>query len=181
MGGEYNRSRWRDVGISVMLRTILRETIAWSVTVVAACLFVFGPIYLSAQQNISSPARAYPNGSVTTFRCGFNALAATLTQCQAAPSAGLKLYVKTLHVQTTTATSGTFALQTGTGTNCATGTAALFPMSGTANRFNAPITSNAMATITFDPPIDLPAATALCVIGVATNTVSGQVAGFIAP
>ena len=36
-----------------------------------------------------------------------------------------------------------------------------------------------MATITFDPPLDLPAASALCVIGVVTNTVSGQIAGYI--
>ncbi len=135
-----------------------------------------------AQVNVSSAdAPDYVSAKVTTFRCGFNAIANTLTQCQTAPAAGLKLYVQTLHIQTTTTTTGTYALQTGTGSNCATGTAALFPMSGTANRFNAPITTNGIATITFSPPLDAPAAAALCIIGVATNTVSGQIAGYIAP
>jgi hypothetical protein len=135
-----------------------------------------------AQVNQSTPdAPEYVAAKLATFKCGFNAIAATLTQCQAAPAAGSKIYIVTLHVQTTTTTSGTFALQTGTGTNCVTGTAALFPSSGTANRFNAVISSSGMQTITFNPPLDAPAAAALCVIGVATNTVSGQIAGFIAP
>lgn len=133
-----------------------------------------------AQLNASGPNLQYPAGVVTTFKCAFNAIAATLTQCQAAPAAG-RLFVVSLHIQTTTATSGTFALQSGTGVNCVTGTAGVFPQSSTTNRFNAPIAANAMATLTFDPPIDLPALAALCVIGVATNTVSGQVEGYNAP
>lgn len=131
-----------------------------------------------AQLNPSGPNLQLPAAVITTFKCSFNSIGATLTQCQAAPASG-RLYIRTLHIQTTTATSGTYGLQTGTGSNCATGTAALFPLSGTANRFNAPVAANAMATITFDPPLDAPAAAALCVIGVATNTVSGQIAGYI--
>jgi hypothetical protein len=123
----------------------------------------------------------YPAGRVTTFSCGLNAVAATLTQCQAAPAAGLKLYVTAVYVQTTTATSGTYAIQTGTGANCVTGTAALFPVSGTANRFNAPITTSAMAALTFPVPLAAPAASAICLIGIATNTISAQIVGFIAP
>ena len=136
-----------------------------------------------AQQNLSSPSLASQAAAdkVTTFTCGFNSIAATLTQCQAAPAAGLKLYVTGLYIQTTTTTSGTYALQTGTGTNCGTGTAALFPASGTANRFNAPITTSAMAAIQFPVPLAAPAASAICVIGVATNTVSGQIVGYVAP
>lgn len=134
-----------------------------------------------AAQLSTSSAALYPAGLVSTFTCGFTGIAASLTQCQAAPASGLKLYVVSLHIQTTTTTSGTYALQSGTGTNCATGTAAVFPVSGTANRFNAPITSNAMASLTFPVPLALPAASAVCVIGVATNTVSGQITGYIAP
>lgn len=116
-----------------------------------------------------------------TFTAGFNAIAASLTQIQAAPGAGLRLYLTSIFVQTTTATSGTYAFQTGTGTNCGTGTAALFPVSGTANRFNAPIAANSLANFSFSTPLVVPVNTALCVIGVATNTVSGQVVGYIAP
>ena len=136
-----------------------------------------------AQQSLSSQTLVEQGlaDRATQFTCGFNAIAATLTQCQAAPAAGLKLYVTGLYIQTTTTTSGTYAIQTGTGTNCGTGTAALFPVSGTANRFNAPITTSAMAAILFPVPLAAPSASAICVIGVATNTVSGQIVGYIAP
>lgn len=117
----------------------------------------------------------------STWTCALNALAATLTQCQAAPGAGLKLYITDIHVQTTTATSGTYAVQTGTGANCGTGTAALFPVSGTANRFNAPITTSAMASLNFNTPLPAPANSAICVIGVATNTISIQITGYTRP
>lgn len=139
-------------------------------------------LLLLLQLAASGATPTIPSGlAVTPFSCGFNAIAATLTQCQAAPAAGLRLYVTSLHIQTTTATSGTYALQTGTGANCVTGTAAFFPSSGTANRFNAPITANPMASLTFPMPLQAPAAAAICVIGVATNTVSGQITGFVAP
>jgi hypothetical protein len=138
------------------------------------------PESASAQANFSAPLTTR-TGSLTIFTCGLNALAATLTQCQAAPAAGLSLYITDISVQTTTATSGTYAIQTGTGTNCATGTAALFPVSGTANRFNAPINTTAMAQLSFTTPLKSPAASAICVIGVATNTISIQVTGFTAP
>lgn len=146
-------------------------------------LLVTGLLWASpaaAQVAVSSQSQVYGTGDVVPFKCAFNAIAATLTQCQAAPAAGLKIYIRTLMIQTTTVTSGTYAVQSGTGVNCVTGTAGVFPQSSTTNRFNAPITSQAMAVITFDPPLDLPAASAACVIGVATNTVSGQMAGFIA-
>ncbi len=128
------------------------------------------------QQQTSGQYKRY--GSDSFWTCGLNALAATLTQCQAAPGANLVLYITDIMVQTTTATSGTFAIQTGTGANCVTGTAALFPVSGTANRFNAPPTSAPMSVINFQTPLKVPANTAVCVIGVATNTISIQLAGF---
>jgi hypothetical protein len=123
---------------------------------------------------------ARPFGPVV-WTCALNALAATLTQCQAAPGANLRLYLTDITVQTTTTTSGTYAIQAGTGTNCATGTAALFPASGTANRFNAPITTSSASNFSFTTPLIVPANTAVCVIGVATNTISIQLQGYTAP
>lgn len=119
----------------------------------------------------------------TRFECSFNSIAATLTQLTgcAGAGAGLKYYITDVALQTTTATSGTYALQTGTGANCGTGTAAIFPVSGTANRFNAVITSNGMNVMNFTTPLQTAANVQICVIGVATNTVSGQLKGFIAP
>lgn len=164
MGRRWDGCHRRDVGLSV----IMRMSVLWLLLSTA----------LMAQSSTSSVQVVYP---LTPFRCGFNGIAATLTQCQAAPGAGLKLYITRLHIQTTTTTSGTYALQYGTGTNCGTGTTALFPMTATGDRYNAPITSQSMAALAFDPPISGAANTALCVIGVATNTVKGQISGFIAP
>lgn len=128
------------------------------------------------QMQVSGQYKRY--GSETFWTCGLNSLAATLTQCQTAPGANLVLYVTDIMVQTTTTTSGTYAIQTGTGTNCATGTAALFPVSGTANRFNAPPTTAPMSIINLQTPLKVPANAAICVIGVATNTISIQLIGF---
>ena len=146
-------------------------------------LLLASGVALSAQQNISAPGLVptVAPGVVTTWTCGLNGIAASLTQCQAAPAAGLKLYITDLTVQTTTATSGTYAVQTGTGTNCATGTAALFPVSGTANRWNAPITTQSASNFKFTTPLAAPAASAVCLIGVATNTISVQMQGYTAP
>jgi hypothetical protein len=121
-----------------------------------------------------------PNGPVT-WSCSLNSIAATLTQCQAAPAAGLTLYITDIAVQTTTATSGTYAIQYGTGSNCGTGTTALFPSSGTSNRFNAPINTQPMAHFSFTTPLEPAAANAVCLIGVATNTISVQMNGYTAP
>ena len=120
-------------------------------------------------------------GGPIIWTCSLNAIAATLTQCQAAPGAGLSLYMTGLYVQTTTTTSGTYNLETGTGSNCGTATAAFFPSSGVGNKFNAPITTSAMAAIQFPVPLKVPANSALCLLGVATNTISAQIVGFTAP
>jgi hypothetical protein len=72
------------------------------------------------------------NHGPVIFSAGFNSIAATLTQVQAAPAAGLSIYITDISIQTTTVTSGTYAFQAGTGSNCGTGTAAIYPSSGTA-------------------------------------------------
>lgn len=120
-------------------------------------------------------------GGPVEWSCTLSGIAATLTQCQAAPGAGLSLYVTDIVVQTTTTTSGTYAVQYGTGTNCGTGTAALFPGGATANRWNAPITTSATSNFSFTTPLVVPANNALCVIGVATNTIRIQMNGYTAP
>lgn len=118
-----------------------------------------------------------------SWECSLNGIAATLTECQAIPSnADHRHYITDISVQTTTATSGTYAIRTGTGTNCATATAQLFPSSGSgADRFNAPVVSQAMASIRFTTPLIPTKGHAICMIGVATNTISIQIQGFFAP
>lgn len=121
------------------------------------------------------------NDPIFKFTCSLNSLAASLTQCQAVPAqTGWRHYITDIVVQTTTATSGQFSVQSGTGTNCGTSTTAVFPSSGTANRFNAPINTD-LVVIDLDTPIAVTAGHAVCVIGTATNTISIQIVGFTAP
>jgi hypothetical protein len=121
------------------------------------------------------------NGGPVRFACSVNNIAATLTQCQAAPGAGLSLYVTDLWWQSTTTTAGTGALQYGTGSNCGTGTTALLPASATANRYGYPASSTAATNFSFTTPLKVAANNALCIIGVATNTVRADILGYVAP
>lgn len=130
----------------------------------------------------STDGRTYVSlGGPVAWTCSLNAIAATLTECRAAPAAGLSLYVSWVWWQSTTTTAGTGALQSGTGTNCGTATTAVLPKSGTANRYGYPASSTASSTLWFPVPIKLTAAHALCAIGVATNTLRIDVGGFTAP
>jgi len=120
-------------------------------------------------------------GGPVVWTCSLNGISTTLTQCRAAPGAGLSLYVSWVWWQSTTTTAGTGALQAGTGTNCGTGTTAILPASGTANRYGYPASSSAASTLWFPVPIKLAANNALCAIGVATNTLRIDVGGYTAP
>lgn len=124
------------------------------------------------------PVTNLPYGA-TRFTCGLAGLAATLTECQAL-SAARVYYITDIVVGTTTATSGTYAIQVGTGTNCGAGTATLFPAppATTSSRYQAPIAANPVAVINFTTPLVTPAANAICVIGVGTNTINVQISGY---
>jgi hypothetical protein len=115
-------------------------------------------------------------GSPNVWTCTLTALGATLTQCQAAPGAGLRLYVTDILVATTTATAGTWQAKYGTGTNCGTGTTNLTGFAAV-----APISTAQVQSISFTTPLMPGAATQICVIGTATNTINIQVNGFVAP
>jgi hypothetical protein len=118
------------------------------------------------------------NAPTKPWDCSLTGLVATLTQCQAAPAAGTRLYITDITVVTTTATAGTYQIRYGTGANCATGTVNLYPsFTGT---WIAPVTG-APQKINFTVPLQPAAANAVCVIGTATNTVNIELEGFIAP
>lgn len=113
--------------------------------------------------------------------CSLTALVASLTQCKAVPdSATQRYYITDIVVQTTTTTAGTYAIRSGTGTNCATGTLQVFPASGTgSDRFTAPISTSPTATIHLVTPIAVTAGHAVCVIGTATNTINIHLLGWM--
>jgi hypothetical protein len=113
------------------------------------------------------------------WTCSLDNIAATLTECKAAPGTGKQLYITTITAQSTTATAGQFLLRTGTGTNCGTGTASLFPSAATVIRFAAPGNGSPATNINFTTPLPAPINTAICMLGVATNTVTIQISGFL--
>lgn len=120
-----------------------------------------------------------PYGPVI-WSCGLSAIAATLTQCQAAPAAGLRLYITDVITQSNTSTAGLFTLRFGTGTNCATGTGNLFFGSASA-LMASPANTVAVNHFHLTTPIAVTAANAVCVLGVATNTTNIQINGYTAP
>lgn len=91
---------------------------------------------------------AHPN----YFSCSVNAATAA-TQCQAAPAAATFLYITDL-VLTNGGTAQTVQLTSGTGTACATGLANVGPA------INMTISGNIFTS--FQTPIRIPAASALC-------------------
>lgn len=118
------------------------------------------------------------------WTCKLQALAATLTECQAAAPAGYSLYLTSVIATTTTGTAGTFALRSGTGTNCGTTTTGVWPQPGGASptrTVTAPITTAAPMQWNFGTGLKLTAQHALCVIGTTTNTIDITVTGYIAP
>ena len=129
--------------------------------------------------NPYNPIYTSPGGA-GSWSCGLASVAASLTQCQAAPGYGLRLYVTDITVQTTTATAGSYQLRYGTGTNCATGTTVLYP--AFVGAFTAPVISLPPQYIGFQPPLAVGATQganqALCVFGTAVNTIAVSIQGF---
>lgn len=119
------------------------------------------------------------------WSCNSQNIGAALVQCQAAPSAGYSLYVTGWIALSSTSTAGTYRLTYGTGSNCGTGGTALFPAPGVAAGSRVmvlPANTAAPHVVSLGPVgIKIPAANALCVIGVATNTLDIILTGYTAP
>lgn len=117
------------------------------------------------------------------FNAGHAGVGAALTQVKGIVPAGLSIYVTDITVQSTTATAGTaWALRSGTGTDCATGTTAVYPVSSTSESWGFyPGNTAAQMTIRLLTPLKLADGHALCAIGVGTNLLRIQATGYVAP
>lgn len=120
------------------------------------------------------------NGGPVNWSCDLNAIGTTLTQCQAAPGAGLRLYITNIVAQSNTATDGLWTIRFGTGTNCGTGTGNLLFGSASA-LVCAPRNTTLPVVMPFNTPISVTAANAVCVLGVVTNTTNIHIDGYTAP
>ena len=140
----------------------------------ALCLLLVGSAPASAQVYVRGGDLSH------SWTCSLVGLVATLTQCQALAT-GVTYYITDIVVQTTTTTAGSYAIQYGTGTNCGSGTGALFPSYATASRFLAPISTAPTADIALTTPLAAVVGNAICVIGTGTNTINIQLSGFYTP
>jgi hypothetical protein len=117
-------------------------------------------------------------GNSNRFSCFVQAVTVT-TQCQAAPGAGLRAYVTSVHLANQAATVQTLDVIFGTGANCATSPTALTHkvQMGT----NATTTSPQSVDMNFTTPLVPTAATAICIRPSAATSFGGTVTGYISP
>ncbi len=145
--------------------------------VVAACL-VAG--WMLAESLLGQArAQTLPIGPI--WSCSLDNVGATLTKCQTADVGGKRLYITDIIAQSTTATGGQFILRTGTGTDCGTGTASLLPSGATAARLGYAGNASSPTHLRFGTPVVTASAKDLCVLAVATNTISIQITGYLYP
>jgi hypothetical protein len=129
----------------------------------------------------AQPSIAGHQQGATGWSCSLDDIGATLTRCALAPEEGSTLYITDLVGQSTTGTAGQFILRTGTGSNCGTGTASLLPSAATAARIVYPANTAAPTHLRFGTPIRVPHGKDLCLLGVATQTFTGQIWGYVGP
>lgn len=148
----------------------------WALAALAV-LCIGGLFETPAHAQMPLPSQVYG-----LFHCSVDNIAATLTKvCSAQADATTTMYVTSVIAQSTTATAGNFLLEFGTGTNCGTGTTAFLPQASAAVRLTAPGNTAAPTVIALMTPLKVPAGKDLCLLGVATNTVTADIAGYVAP
>jgi hypothetical protein len=117
-------------------------------------------------------------GGPKRFSCILNAVT-VLTQCQAAPAAGLRAYVTSVTLSNQAATVQTLDVVYGTGSNCATAAAAITHkvQFGT----NATTTSPQSYGMSFPTPLVPVAANAICVRPSAATAFGATLTGYDLP
>ncbi len=156
-------------------------------------LFLLAVGVLGALLSLSGnqPVKAQPPTSCIPWSCSLDDIGATLTEC--IPSRGSMgfvamdrqtLWIDSVVAQSTTATGGLFILRTGRAANCGTATASFLPSSAAVARLSAPANTAPPTVITLKVPLPIPPDPnpanehpRLCVLGVATNTFTGQISG----
>jgi hypothetical protein len=102
-----------------------------------------------------------------------------MVECKAIPAVGYRYSITSLTAQSTTATAAGFQIQSGTGTACASNTTAVYPAVDTSTKWVAPGAGIGPMVKDFITPLQLSVNHAICVLGVATNTTTIQISGFV--
>lgn len=129
----------------------------------------------------SAHAQALSGAKREIWTCSLDNIAATLTRCKDNPDSQKALFITDIITQSTTTTGGQFGLQYGNnGTaNCGASATALFPSSTTTARLASPANTSPAGVIQLLTPIRVPPGKDLCLLGVATNTTTAQINGYI--
>ena len=147
---------------------------------VVGFMMVFAVMALVTLSTLPPPVKAQvvPGPS---WQCSLDNIGNTLTLCKDLSQGELTYFITDIVANSTTTTGGQFLLQTGTGTNCGTGTASLFPSAASAARVGYAASTSPATVISLRTPIPVPLGKQLCVLGTATQTVTITIRGFMAP
>lgn len=115
------------------------------------------------------------------WTCGLDNIGNTLTLCKSNDEPLKRLYITDIVAQSTTTTVGQMLIRYGTGSACGTGTTSILPSAATAVRLAYPPSTAAPLHLRFVTPVIVPAAQDLCVLGIATQTLTIQINGYLAP
>lgn len=155
----------------------MKNPIRWVLAVTA--LAIVGLVTLEYAPKANAQALGGLKREIWT--CSLDNIAATLTRCKDNPDSQKALFITDIITQSTTTTGGQFGLQYGNnGTaNCGASATALFPSSTTTARLASPANTSPAGVIQLLTPIRVPPGKDLCLLGVATNTTTAQINGYI--
>lgn len=118
-----------------------------------------------------------PVAFANSWTCALDNIAASLTQCIAVPASG-SYYITSVIAVSTTSTAGTFAIRSGTGSNCGTSTTGVMPGASTSRTYVLPANTAAPFNQSSVAGVQVTAGHAVCVIGAATNTTNIVISGY---
>lgn len=112
---------------------------------------------------------------------GHAGIGATLTEVKAVPATGGQHHITAILNQSTTSTANQWSIQSGTGTNCATGTTAVLPQSGVTHLYVGATNAQAVQIVPLYTPIHITPGHAICVLGIATQLTRINIVGYTTP
>ena len=160
-------------------------------TALAVLLFVAAPAFGAQPVQVCDGTRCLDLGAdgalavksvpanATAFTCGVVGQAASLLEC-AALAAGRRYVITSVIAGSNTSTATSFAIQSGTGTNCGTATTQVFPPPPmtTSARYVGPANTAPPSFYPLSPGLVVTTAHAVCVIGLGTNTANVMISGY---
>jgi hypothetical protein len=142
--------------------------------IVAVLLLIIG--FTTAQMWIRQGSQAQE------WTVGHAGIGASLTEVKAVPATGGQHHITLILNQSTTSTANQWSIESGTGTNCATGTTAVLPASSVSEKYVGATNAQAVQVIPlWGSPIHVTPGHAICVLGIATQLSRINIVGYTTP